>query len=198
MSTASDTPVLDALRRGVQTLTANWAWFVAVGVVLVVLGLIALGAVVTTTLATAVAIGVVLLISGFGETIAALFAQAWGGFFAGLLSGVLSIVVGVFFLRAPVDALLALTLLVACLLLVGGLFKIATMLRERFATGQWVLMGGVIDVVLGVLIWRQWPASALWVLGMFLGISLILRGLNWIMLGLLARNLAVATHRSHD
>ena len=51
------------------------------------------------------------------------------------------------------------------------------------------MFGGIIDVILGVMIWRQWPASALWVIGLFLGISLIFRGADWIGVGLAARAL---------
>ena len=189
MSSANEPTAVGEAGAGLRTLKGNWGVFVALGLLLVVLALLAMGSVVITTLATAVVIGVLLVISGFGETIGALFAQAWGGFFTGLLSGVLSIVVGLLFLRAPAEAVLTLTLLVACLLLVGGFIKIGVMLRERIETGRWVLTGGAIDVVLGLLIWRQWPASALWVIGLYVGINLLLRGLNWIMLGMLVREL---------
>ena len=100
------------------------------------------------------------------------------------LSGVLSIVVGLLFIRAPVNALLALTLLLACFLMVEGIFQIVAALSYRFGAWGWALAGGIIDLILGVMIWQQWPASALWVIGLFLGINLIFRGVNWIALGL--------------
>jgi len=106
-----------------------------------------------------------------------------------LLSGVLSIVVGLLFLRAPADAVLALTLLLACLLMVGGIFKIVAALTYRFAAWGWPLVSGVLDLILGVLIWLEWPASGLWVIGLFLGISLLFRGVNWIGLGMALRAL---------
>ena len=90
------------------------------------------------------------------------------------------------------DALLALTLLVACFLMVGGIFKIVA----RSATGSawgWALAGGIIDLILGVMIWQDWPASALWVIGLFLGINLVFRGINWIALGLALRSIPPAT-----
>ena len=132
-------------------------------------------------------IGILLLLGGIAEMVGAFWCRGWSGFFLHLLSGVLSIVVGVLFLRAPVDALLALTLLLACLLLVGGIFKIVAALSYRFGAWGWSLASGIIDVVLGVMIWQEWPASALWVIGLFLGISLVFRGINWIGLGLALR-----------
>jgi uncharacterized membrane protein HdeD (DUF308 family) len=170
-------------------LRGNWFWFVLLGVALIVLGVVALSAVVVASLAAAVAIGVLILMAGVAETLGAFWCRGWSGFFLHLLSGVLSIVIGVMFLRAPVGALAALTLLVAAFLLVGGIFKIIAALSYRFATWGWPLLSGIIDVILGVMIWQEWPTSALWVIGLFLGINMIFRGINWVVLGLSLRAL---------
>jgi uncharacterized membrane protein HdeD (DUF308 family) len=71
----------------------------------------------------------------------------------------------------------------------GGIFKVVAALSYRFAAWGWSLASGIIDVILGVLIWQEWPASALWVIGLFVGINLIFRGFNWIALGLALRSL---------
>lgn len=189
MSTAYGRPPIAELRHELTTLRGNWLWFVLLGVALVVLGCIALGSVVIASLATAIAIGALLLVGGVAETLGAFWCRGWSGFFLHLLSGVLSIVVGVLFLRAPADALLALTLLLSCLLMVNGIFKVIVALNYRFGAWGWPLASGVIDVALGVMIWQEWPASALWVIGLFVGISLVFRGLNWIGLGLALRAL---------
>ena len=63
---------------------------------------------------------------------------------------------------------------------------VSTMMKTAWG---WPLVSGVIDVILGVMIWQEWPASALWVVGLFLGISLLFRGFNWIGLGLSLRAL---------
>ena len=73
--------------------------------------------------------------------------------------------------------------------MVGGIFKIVAALSYRFAAWGWPLVSGIIDVVLGVMIWKEWPASALWVIGLFVGINLIFRGFNWIGLGMALRGL---------
>ena len=129
-----------------------------------------------------------LLAAGLAEAVGAFWCRGWSGVFLHLLSGVLSIVVGGLFLGAPVDAALALTLLLACLLTVGGVFKITAALSYRFEAWGWPLVSGIIDLILGVLIWMEWPASALWVLGLFVGISLVFRGFNWIGLGVTLRS----------
>jgi len=130
-----------------------------------------------------------MIVSGVAETIGACWSWRWSGFFLHLLSGVLVVVVGALFLRAPVDAVLALALLLACLLMVGGIVKIVVALSYRFGVWGWPLVSGVIDLILGVLICLEWPASAFWVIGLFFGISVIFRGCNWIGLGLALRAL---------
>jgi uncharacterized membrane protein HdeD (DUF308 family) len=177
------------LRHGLHALRGNWLWFVLLGIALVVLGTIALGAVVIASLAAAIVIGALIFMGGVAETLGAFWCRGWSGFFVHLLSGVLSIVVGILFLRAPVGALAALTLLLACFFMVGGVFKIVAVLSHRFAAWGWPLVSGIIDLVLGVLIWLEWPASALWVIGMFVGITMVFRGFNWIALGLALRSL---------
>ncbi|MGO9470277.1 MAG: HdeD family acid-resistance protein [Isosphaeraceae bacterium] len=189
MSTIFERPLMGELRHELNALRGNWLWFVVLGVALVVLGMVALGSVVIASLAAAVAIGALLLIGGGAEVVGAFWCRGWSGFFLHLLSGVLSIVVGLLFLRAPVGALAALTLLIACFLMVGGIFKTVAALGYRFAAWGWALAGGIIDLILGVLIWQEWPASALWVIGLFVGINLLFRGFNWIALGMALRAL---------
>jgi uncharacterized membrane protein HdeD (DUF308 family) len=189
MSTTYERPPVTDLRDALTALHGNWLWFVLLGVALIVLGFVALGSPWIATLATAVVIGALLVVSGVAESVGAFWSRGWSGFLLHLLSGVLSLVIGLLFLRAPVDAVLALTLLLACLLMVGGIFKIVAALSYRFAAWGWPLASGVIDLILGVLIWLEWPASGLWVIGLFVGISLLFRGFNWIALGLALRTL---------
>jgi uncharacterized membrane protein HdeD (DUF308 family) len=110
-------PLVAALRRELRheldALRGTWFWFVILGIALVVLGTVALGSVVIASLAAAAAIGVLLLLGNAAEIVGAFWCRGWSGFFLELLSGVLSIVVGLLFLRAPVGALAALTLLLA-------------------------------------------------------------------------------------
>jgi uncharacterized membrane protein HdeD (DUF308 family) len=186
-------PLAAALRpellHELNALRGNWFWFVLVGVALVVLGTVALGSAVIASLAAAAAIGALLLLGGAAEAVGAFWCRCWSGFFLELLSGVLSIVVGLRFLRAPVGALVALTLLLACFLMVGGIFKVVAAVAYRFAAWGWSLAGGIIEVILGLMIWQGWPESSLRVIGLFVGINLIFREFNWIALGLALRSL---------
>ena len=82
------------------------------------------------------------------------------------------------------------TLLAACFFMVGGIFKIVAAHQLSVpARGAGPLAGGIIDLILGVMIWHDLPASGLWVIGLFLGINLVFRGFNWIALGLAVRKI---------
>lgn len=189
MSTGLERRGLIEPRHALAALRGNWLWFVILGVALVALGMVAIGSTFIASLAAAVALGVLLLLSGVAESLGAFWSRHWSGFLLHLLMGVLSIVVGLIFLRAPVNALVALTLLIASFLMVGGIFRIIAALSYRFAAWGWPLASGVIDVVLGILIWQELPASAFWVIGLFLGINLVFRGFHWIALGFALRSL---------
>ncbi len=107
--------------------------------------------------------------------------------------GVLYVVLGLFFLRDPGDALLSMTLLLACVLMVGGLFRIIGSVMYHFPHWGWTLGGGIINLVLGIMIWQQWPVSGLWVIGLFVGIDLIFTGWTWVMLALSVKKLGTRT-----
>ena len=189
MSTNVERRAAIELRHELSAIRGNWFWFLLLGIALIALGTIALGYVGIASLAAAVVIGWFIFIGGIAESIGAFWCRAWSGFFWNLLSGILGIVVGLLFLRAPGEALLALTLLIASFLLVEGIFKIVAALMYRFPSWGFAVLSGGIDVILGVMIWQQFPASAIWVIGMFVGISLIFRGVNWIVLALAFKSL---------
>lgn len=189
MSTVPVTFRVPDLRHDLEALRGEWGWFAILGISLVVLGCLALGSLAIASLATAVFIGTLLLVGGMAEVVGAFWCRAWSGFFFHLLAGLLSAVVGLMFLTAPIDALLALTLLLAAMLLVGGVFNTVAAVTYRFSGWGLLLARGVIDVILGVMIWAAWPVAALWVIGLFVGINLIFRGVNWLGLGLSLRTL---------
>ena len=87
---------------------------------------------------------------GVAQLVGSFWTRDWSGFFLMFLMGVLYIVVGLLFLERPVSALEALTLLLACSLIVSGIFRIVGSLMSRFPQWGWVFVGGVINLVLGI------------------------------------------------
>jgi len=160
-----------------------------VGIALVILGCVAMSAMVITSLAVVIALGILILLGGVAETLASFWCREWSGFFLHLLSGVLSIVIGTMFLTAPVKATMALTLLIAAFLIVGGIFKIVAVSSCRFGSWGWALASGVIDLILGIMIWQGPPEARLEIIGLFVGINMVFRGAHWVAIGLAIRSI---------
>jgi uncharacterized membrane protein HdeD (DUF308 family) len=165
-----------------------WVWFIALGVILMVVGFIALGAAFLTTLTSVLVFGILLLAGGVVQIVNAFLARSWRGFFLHLLAGILHLIIGGLMVERPLRAAEVLTLMLAVAFLVGGVVRLVYALLENFAGRGWVLLSGFINLLLGIAIWRQWPESSYWVIGMFIGIDLIFNGWSWVMLGTIVKS----------
>lgn len=164
-------------------------WFIALGVALVVLGVIGLVAATTTTLFSVIFFGWLLFIGGIVQVFHAFRVRPWSGLMLQLLVGILNIVVGLFIIGNPASSALALTLLLAYFFIIGGIFRIVMATPEHLPGRGWAIFSGIIDVLLGILIRLHWPGAAFWVIGLFIGIDLFVTGLWFIALGIGARRL---------
>ncbi len=182
--------VLNLQLTDLEEFRRNANWFLALGIILIILGTVALGRSIFVTLASMVFLGWLLVIGGVIEAVQAFWQRQWGGFFLHLLGGVLYVIVGLMVVVNPQVGALALTLLMALFFLIAGAFRIIGSLTMRFPEWRWVLLNGIVTFLLGLLIWKQWPSSAFWVIGLFIGIDLIFTGWSWVMLSLTARRLA--------
>jgi uncharacterized membrane protein HdeD (DUF308 family) len=169
----------DPPRQEVTGIRKNWGWFLALGIVQVIAGTLAAGFAFSSTLASVVTLGVLLLIAAGAQIAAALLARDWDGFFLFLLLAILYAVAGFLTLRHPLLAAEGLALMLAALFLVVGLFRIAVALIDQLPSWGLRLFNGIVTMLLGLAIWRQWPASGLWVVGMSVGIELIVNGVTW-------------------
>lgn len=174
---------------GVDELRKRWGWIVGLGIVLVVLGTVALGSAVFVTLATMVFFGWLMVFGGLLQSAHAFVTRRWSGFFIDLLAGLLSLVVGFLIVTHPAATALTITLLIASFLIFSGLFRITIALTIRFHNWMWLLLHGVVNLALGIMIWQQWPLDGLVVIGLFIGIDMIFNGWSLIMLGLAAKTL---------
>jgi uncharacterized membrane protein HdeD (DUF308 family) len=174
--------------RDSESLREIWVFLVAMGIALMILGVAAIGASFIATLATVMVFGILLLLSALFQIVTALWGRSWRGFFLHLLAGVLYFITGLFMIENPLEAALGLTLLVAACLLVGGILRIILSVMERFDGWGWTFLNGTVSLLLGIALWRQWPLSGLWVIGLFVGIEMLFSGASWMMLGLAVRS----------
>ena len=159
------------------------------GIGLIILGVIAIGSAFFMTIASVWLFGWILIIGGVMEVVHAFWHQRWAGFFLDLLTGVLYVVAGGMMVNNPQESALLLTLLIAMFLVFEGVLRIVAALAVRYPHWGSVLVNGVISLVLGMLIWRRWPVSGLWVIGLFVGIEMLLNGWSLVMLSMTGRTL---------
>jgi len=171
-----------------ESLREVWPFLMGMGIALMIVGAVAIGASFIATLTTVLVFGILLLLGAILQVVTALWGRSWKGFILHLLAGALYLIAGVFMIQNPVEAAVGLTLLVAASLAVGGTLRIVLSVLERFDGWGWALLNGIVSLLLGAAIWRQWPLSGLWVIGLFVGIEMVLSGLSWVMLGLAVRS----------
>lgn len=173
---------------GLEVVKEYWKWFLALGILLIVLGVLAIALPAFAALAVEIFLGWLLLIGGVAQCIHAFSARRWGGFLLQLLNGALYIVAGALLLAFPLQGVLTLTLVLAALFVVEGAARIVMAFRMRpMAQWGWVLLSGILAVILGVLIWIQWPSAAAWAIGLLAGINFLFGGTTMLMLALAAR-----------
>src|SRR5499426_954041 len=174
---------------GAEELRRSWGWFLGLGIGLIILGVIAIGSAFFMTIASVWLFGWLLIIGGVMEAIHAFWHKRWAGFFLDLLTGILYVIAGWMMVTNPAESALLLTLIIAMFLVFEGVFRIVATLVARYPHSGWVLFNGVITLLLGVMIWRRWPYSGLWVIGLFVGIEMLLNGWSLVMLSLAGRKL---------
>lgn len=174
---------------GTEALEHAWSWFLALGIILMLLGIAAIVLPGLATLATTVFIGWILIIGGLAQVIHSFWSRGWGGFFLTLLAGILSIFVGGLMLTYPVQGVLALTMLLGLFFLLQGVFEIVLSVAVRpLSSWGWVLASGIISLIIGFLILANWPTTAAWAIGLLVGIGLFWAGLARVMIALSARS----------
>jgi uncharacterized membrane protein HdeD (DUF308 family) len=159
-------------------------WIVALGVVYVIAGLVALGSVVWATVVSVLVVGIMMIVSGVAEVINAFQIKTWGKFILWLLLGVLYIIAGFMVFQNPLLTAVLLTAFLGVSLIVSGIMRIMLGFGMKQATSWiWVVLSGVLSLLLGAVILAKWPVGSAYVLGIFLGVDLIVAGIGWIAVG---------------
>ncbi len=166
----------------------NAGLLIGLGVIEVVVGVLALGSPLITGLAVTVLVGIALIVAGFARLFGAFKAGSFGAGVLGFISGLLAIGVGGYMLIRPGIGLTSLTLVLAIYLFADGVSRLLVGFKMRPVKGWGMTVAsGVAGIVLGFLIWRQWPLSAAWAVGTLTGIHLIFAGWSMVGIGTAAR-----------
>ena len=165
-------------------------WSMTWGILMFVCGILAISLPLASSIGIVIVLAWLILFAGASHLIFAFHSHSVGGFLWKLLLAVAYGVAGICLLVNPLPAVFTLTLVLAVFLFVEGVVEIALYFGIRQVPNSgWVLFDGVITLILGILIWRQWPSSSVWVIGTLVGISLIFSGISRFMLSVAARRL---------
>jgi len=167
----------------------NTGTTISAGVVVLLMGLIAMGSPLIVGLSVAIIVGVALVIGGMGQLAFALkTGKGVVAIIAGLLTASIGASIGAYMVINPDTVMASLTILLAIYLIISGGFEAFMAHRIKPARGwKWGFYGGIASIVLGVLLWTLFPLLGAWVIGLLLGIKLFLSGLALIVFGFSAR-----------
>ncbi len=175
MSEATGMELAEEAKRG-------GGWLIALGILTVICGVMAIGAPLVTGVAVGLAVGIFLAAGGVMQIAHAFQVPRGGGRRLFLvLGGLLAVGFGIFMTTRPMAALLGMTLVLIAFFLVDGVCKIVDAFDQKPEQGWgWLLFSGIVTLLLALMIWRQWPFSGSWAIGMLFGINILFSG--WAMI----------------
>ena len=181
---------IDGLRRQLAlTIHRHWKLFLIQGIVMMVLGFLAVAEPNVATLAVTLFVGWLFFIGGVFRAASAWHARQMPGFAWAMLTALLSVVLGLILILRPLAGVLTLTMVLVAFFMVEGIASIigAIQHRQHLRSWGWVLFSGIVDLLLAYLIWAGWPSSADWAIGLLVGINMLFFGLSLVMTALAAR-----------
>jgi uncharacterized membrane protein HdeD (DUF308 family) len=182
---------LDFARTVREAVRLHSGLFLAQGVILTLLGIVAVIWPNISSVAVDIYVGWALLLTGVTMLAMMFFAPNTAGFLWSLLTGALALFAGVLLIWRPLEGVVSLTVVLVAFFVAEGLFQIAAAIRDRTAfprTWGWMLLSGVADLVLAGVIIAGWPGTASWALGLIVGVNLITSGVAMIMVGAAGRH----------
>jgi uncharacterized membrane protein HdeD (DUF308 family) len=187
-------PELERMQAVLATsLSAHWKLFLTEGIVLVILGLAAMMLPLVATIAIAIVVGWIFLLSGVAGLLSTFRMRSAPGFWWSLISGILGVVAGIVLLRWPLSGAFSLTLILTLFLMLEGVVSIMFALEhKRELSGRWgvMLVSGVVDLILAAMIYAGLPGTAAWAIGLLVGINMVFGGLALIAMASHARKAA--------
>jgi uncharacterized membrane protein HdeD (DUF308 family) len=182
-----------AQRAVVQTMREHWVLFLVEGIVLVLLGLLAIVVPPLATLAVTILVGWLFLISGVLGLFTTFWAKGVPGFWWSLVSAIIGIVAGVVLLAWPISGTVSLTLVLIVFFIMEGVASIMYGIehrKEASSRAGWIIASGVIDLILAAIIFSGLPGSAAWALGLLVGINMVFGGTSLVAMALGAHSQA--------
>ncbi len=183
--------VREAIGDWAEEAKKHAGWLVALGVVTIIAGILAMAAPMLSGFGVSIMIGIALLIGGVARTVSAFSAGSFGQGTLAFLGGILTFVAGVVLIFRPGVGVASLTLALGIYLLVDGVSGTILAFRVRPEKGWgWMLFSGAMGVLLGIMLLKEWPVSGLWAVGMLVGVNMLFAGFSITSIGSAARGVA--------
>lgn len=184
-------PDADDVQRSIgETLRGHWRLFLIQGAIMIILGVLAIATPAVATIAVGIFVGWLFLISGIFGLMAAFSAQDVPAFLWTVVTALLSVIVGALLIWQPVAGALSLTVALTAFFIVEGIFQAGESLvyrNELPGSWGWMFASGLADLLLAAIVILGWPGSAVWTLGLLVGINLVTSGWAVVMVALAAR-----------
>jgi len=175
------------LAAGLDAIHDTWGWFVVLGGALAALGVVCILGDITATRVSVLALGWLLAIGAVVALVQSFRTRDWSGFLLYFLTALLRGVAGYLLIRYPATGEVSITILLASLFIVGGVFRAVGASTLRFPSWGWMAFSGVVSVTLGCLLIYELPAASLWFIGFLVGVDFIFDGTSFIALGMAVR-----------
>jgi len=172
-----------------ESIRSEWGWFMALGVAVIVLSVIAFANLALATQATIFYVGALMFIGGIIQVAHLFQVKSWSSFFYFLLSGLFYTAAGVIAYENPFLAAATLTLVIAISLMLSGAFRVWSGFQLKPQAGWgWILASGLTTIIAGLVFAADWPVNTLWLLGIVLAIDLMFQGVSALALGIILRS----------
>jgi uncharacterized membrane protein HdeD (DUF308 family) len=168
--------ITDSFMAGIEEVRKSWGWFLVIGLLLIVLGVLCIAKAQTATTFSILALGWVLVISAVFWLVASFKGGGWSTFFVYLLNAIIRGVIGYLLIRHPDAGAAGVTMLVAVLFIVGGLYRITGASVIQFPYWGWTVLAGVVSVCLGIYLLVIFPTATVYFIGIAIGVDLIFDG----------------------
>ncbi len=177
----SEDEILEAARK-------NWGWLLALGVIFLIMGTLGMGMTLFLTLTSLIFLGVFMLAGGIFQLVTAFREKSGKSLVLSLLLALLYVIAGIWVIINPALASVFATAMIAGILSALGVLRLIAAFDRKPAKGWgWLLLSGILTLALAIMIFAQWPSSALWVIGLFLAIEMIFHGWAYILTALALR-----------
>jgi uncharacterized membrane protein HdeD (DUF308 family) len=180
-----------------RILSHSWGWFLASGILSLLLGIICLAHVVEATIISVLFLGAALFVAGIFQIFQSFTTHRWSGFFLHVLTGILYGAVGFMILSHPDISAMSLTPLIAALAITAGLFRMGAAFALFAPHAGWTALNGILSLLLGLYVWWTWPVSSFFLLGVIVGVELLINSVPLIQLGIYLRTLDRRSNVTH-